>query len=171
VTAASEEPELPISPSELLPPPAGSTVPPPPDPGTLALQILAQINVNSTIIPPAHAIAPWEALVPGAAKQFLDQALSQSEHRQSLERKALDYDHKRGMAGINAGKWVVLGAFLLAGLAVWRNQPLVAGAISVSGLASLAAVFVIGKKTTGTEMLRKMLAMGRAARGQETQDS
>lgn len=142
------------------------------DPTKLLLQVLANVQVNTSIIPPASAIEPWERLVPGSAKQFLDQALTQSNHRQSLERKAIENDHTRAMAGISAGRWVVLGALALAGLAVWKGEQLVAAAITVGGLASLAAVFVIGKHESRSDLLRKMISMGRAAEGDtESPDS
>jgi uncharacterized membrane protein len=133
------------------------------------LQVLAQININPTIIPPATAIEPWEKMVPGAAKMFLDQAKQQADHRQGLETRALDYEHQRSMAGISAGKWVVVAAFAVVLFALWRGYPWVAGAISVSGLTGLAGVFVVGKSMTVGERFKKMISMGRAALGESNE--
>ena len=86
-------------------------------------------------------------------------AESQQAHRQKLETAVVNSDARQSMAGIVAGAVVVLAAFAVAGLFVWRGQPAYGIAAVLVPIVSLASVFVLGTHSRRNE---------RAARLEET---
>lgn len=95
-------------------------------------------------IPPPSALAQYEEILPGAADRILGMAESQQAHRQATETVVVDYEVRRGMAGLAAGVGVTLAAFALAGVLAALGQTTFGFATAMVAIASLAGVFVVG---------------------------
>lgn len=97
-----------------------------------------------TPIPPPGWIREYNEIVPGSAKQMIEDMHAQSEHRRRMEEievnAAVDNSKRGQWMGFSITMVVVVGGLALAYLGkdatyLW---------LSFSGLAALAAVFVIG---------------------------
>lgn len=95
-------------------------------------------------IPPPEALAHYERTLPGAADRILKMAESQQAHRQATETAVVNYEVRRGMAGLAAGVGVTLAAFALAGALAALGQTTFGFATAMVAIASLAGVFVVG---------------------------
>ena len=95
-------------------------------------------------IPPPEALARYEKTLPGAADRSLTMAESQQAHRQATETAVVNYEVRRGMAGLVAGVTVTLAAFALAGALAALGQTTFGFATAMVAIASLAGVFVVG---------------------------
>ena len=95
-------------------------------------------------IPPPEALALYERTLPGAADRILKMAESQQAHRQATESVVVNYEVRRGMAGLAAGVGVTLAAFALAGSLAALGQTTFGFATAMVAIASLAGVFVVG---------------------------
>ena len=95
-------------------------------------------------IPPPEALAHYERTLPGAADRILKMSESQQAHRQATETVVVNYEVRRGMAGLAAGVGVTLAAFALAGALAALGQTTFGFATAMVAIASLAGVFVAG---------------------------
>lgn len=99
---------------------------------------------RSPYIPPEY-LERYEAVVPGLARQIVEQANTQSAHRQDLERTVVSGAERRADRGQNYGLIIAL-AFLVATVILGiAGQPWLAGVLGTIDLVALVAVFVIGK--------------------------
>ena len=71
-------------------------------------------------------------------------AESQQAHRQATETTVVNYEVRRGMAGLAAGVVVTLAAFALAGALAALGQTTFGFATAMFAIATLAGVFVVG---------------------------
>jgi uncharacterized membrane protein len=103
----------------------------------------AAFSVSTPIAPPAW-MREYNEIVPGSAKQMMDDLHAQSEHRRRMEEKEIDAaigNSKRGQwMGYSVAMIAVVGGLTLAYLGkdatyLW---------LSFGGVAALAAVFVTG---------------------------
>lgn len=93
----------------------------PPDKAEKVQEIIAMSYKGP--VPPPAMLEQFEAIVPGAAKQIMDDAHAEHEHRRAMQTKDLDHVHEMNRKGLSA--------------AVWESR---AGQI----IAFILAVFVIG---------------------------
>jgi uncharacterized membrane protein len=138
-------------------------IPPPPNLGaseqahTLAMR--AEYSSFSGPLPPPEILARYNEIIPGGAERILSMAEPQSVHRESLESKVVDgnlANQKTGSlrAFILAMSVILLGAYLMAtGKDGWGFAAI------VTSLASLVAVFVIGKVEQKKEREEKAAAL------------
>lgn len=100
---------------------------------------------RSPYIPPEY-LERYEAVVPGLARQIVDQANAQTAHRQELERTVVSGAERRADRGQNFGLIIAL-AFLVATVILGLGgQPWLAGVLGSIDLVALVAVFVLGKQ-------------------------
>lgn len=89
------------------------------------IQVVERRETYSGPIPHPTILEEFDRIVPGAAKQIVDQAASETKHRQSLENKAMDAKIEIAKENINCYKkgqniatitciMLILGAFTLA---------------------------------------------------------
>lgn len=94
------------------------------------------------IVPPPHMLQQFEDVVEGSAKQIMEDAHRQLEHRHEMERKEIDSVvgiEKRGQIFA----FVITMTIVLGGLGLIFTDKGVAGfALLIPGLASLAGVFI-----------------------------
>lgn len=74
-------------------------------------------------IPDPHLIAQIEALVPGAAKQILEESLKEMQHRREIEKRELDLQQseiymvtgisKGEFASVSQGRWIGAVAYFV----------------------------------------------------------
>lgn len=103
-------------------------------------------------IPHPNILRQINDIVPGAAKQILDDAHGQTSHRQAMERKYLD----AGIENSKRGQWfgfivamtVVLGSMglIALGYSVWGFS------LALFGLAALVGVFVYTQRRESQEL-------------------
>jgi uncharacterized membrane protein len=103
-------------------------------------------------IPHPRILGQIDEIVPGAAKQILDDAHGQTAHRQEMERKYLD----AGIENSRRGQWfgfivamsVVLGSMglIALGYSVWGFS------LALFGLAALVGVFVYTQRRESREL-------------------
>lgn len=103
-------------------------------------------------IPHPRILRQIDEVVPGAARQIIDDAHGQTNHRQELERQYLD----AGIANSKRGQWfgfvvamtVVLGSMglIALGYSVWGFS------LALFGLSALVGVFVYTQRREGQEL-------------------
>ena len=101
----------------------------------------------------------YDFVHPGAAARILQLAEDQSRHRMSLERAVITSDVRRSWAGLVAG-FILGGSVLAAGTSLVAYSHDTAGAaIITSSMATIAGVFVYGRKSQATERVEKAKIM------------
>lgn len=96
-------------------------------------------------VPPPEWMEHYERIVPGSAKQMMDDAHEQSAHRRQIETKEVDANIRNA----GRGQWMGYSIGLigvLGGLAMAFFDVSLGGGVGVAltGLAALAAVYVTG---------------------------
>lgn len=103
-------------------------------------------------LPPPEMMLRYEEIAPGAARIILEMAQSQSNHRQGLEDQVV----KGNLASERRGQWqafvVSLAVIGLGGYMVRCGQTLFGLWLAVGTVASLAGVFIYGKRRQGSEL-------------------
>ena len=109
-------------------------------------------------VPPPDMLQGYENIVPGSAKQILDQASEQTTHRMRLEDKAVD----AGIDNSKRGQWfgfvIAMAVVGVGALAVFTGAGLIGVGLILPGLAGLVAVFVYSQRQQ-----QQQLEEGRAA--------
>lgn len=106
-------------------------------------------------LPPAHEVAEYEAVLPGAFDRLLSMTERQAAHRQARETKVVDVSLRME----ERGQWI---GFVLALLGILASTLLVVVGKSLEGLAALLAavaalvgVFVRQKRARESEVRRR----------------
>jgi uncharacterized membrane protein len=106
-------------------------------------------------LPPPELLARYNDVVPNGAERIIKMAENQQTHRQDLERTVVHGN----VASEKRGQWMGLtiatlvlacGVFLVA-----TGHPISGSTISIADVASLAGVFVYGKRAQRQELDRK----------------
>lgn len=106
-------------------------------------------------LPPPDALAAYDKIVEGAAEKIIGMAVSQSEHRQYLEKKVIESDIKNSKLGLVFG--LIIGLFGM-GAAVYCasiDQPTVGSILGGGTLAMIVSTFVYGSQSRKKERERK----------------
>ncbi len=119
--------------------------------GTTTTTQLVAASYSGPLPPPA-ALERYEQICPGASDRILKQWEAQTQHRQSIETAVV----ASNVAATARGQW--LGAFL-AIIVMAIGGTLIAGGKGAAGVtllvaevASLAAIFVLGKRRANREL-------------------
>lgn len=108
--------------------------------------------------PPANELEHYESVYPGFAEKLMERYVKQSEHRMSLENKAIDSGIKNSARGqvfafILALVTILIGAFL-----IYLDKDTLGIVVILSALASLVGVFIYGNKSKKDERIKKARA-------------
>ncbi len=123
--------------------------------------IQRQLSVSSFSgpIPPPEILSKYDEICPGAADRLIRMAEKQSAHRQSLESRALDCEHKRSMLGMMCGLVVAISGFAVAAWIAWLGHPWIGVLFASIDIVSLVGVFVYGKRHTAKERRERLEAV------------
>lgn len=103
----------------------------------------AESKIYRGPIPPPEYLEAYEKIVPGSAKEILDMARKQQEHRMSCERIIIDHDirvENRGQwMGLGLGGLCIAGSFFTACL----GYTSLASLFAVPALLGVISVFVL----------------------------
>lgn len=109
-------------------------------------QIITQVESFSGPIPHPQILSEYERIVPGSAAKILDMAVSQSEHRKSLEIKVISTNINNSKLGLWFGLIIGL-AGICAGTILSLHDKQIAGSVIGGGaLVSLVGVFIYGSQ-------------------------
>lgn len=142
------------------------------EPSILATEPSASDNINSLTLshtqtistysgptPPVELLHGYENLVPGSAKQILDQFVKQSDHRMGLEKKVVSSDIVRSWAGLASGLIVAL-AFVACGTwLAFQGHDGAGVTIATTSIVGLVGVFVYGTVSQRKERTEKAALM------------
>ncbi len=110
---------------------------------------LASFTAFSGPIPPPEFLKQYEFLVPGIAKRFLEEPLSEAKHRRALEQKMVDEKIRLS----RKGQWMAFSLALLsiiaAFIAIFLGYSLAGLGTFFISSASFAGVFIYAKKRQG----------------------
>ncbi len=109
-------------------------------------QIYAQAEIFSGPLPPPQILSEYERIVPGSAAKIIEMAVSQSEHRKSLEAKVIGSNVLNSKLGLWFG--LIIGLAGISGsvvLGVFGRQ-WSSGFLGAGTLVSLVSVFVYGSQ-------------------------
>lgn len=123
---------------------------------TRSKQMIAALYSGS--FPPAKELEHYESVYPGFAEKLMERYVKQSEHRMSLENKAIDSGIKNSARGqvfafILALVTILIGAFL-----IYLDKDALGIVAILSALASLVGVFIYGNKSKKDERIKKARA-------------
>lgn len=106
-------------------------------------------------VPPPEVMSQYEDLAPGSAKQMLDMAHAQQQHRMDMEKMVVSGNNRRAERGQVMAFSVVLLAFGFAGWMVFLGQALAGSTALFAAIASLAVVFIRGRSGQEKERAEK----------------
>ncbi len=105
-------------------------------------------------IPPPECLERYENICKGSAKQILDQAEKQSNHRISIEKEIISDIDCRVRAQHYSLVTIII-FFIAIMFAIYLNQPWVAGVLGTSQLALIASVFYKKERDKETKIASK----------------
>jgi uncharacterized membrane protein len=116
----------------------------------------AQISVTQSYegpIPPPSVLEGYERVSPGAAKQILQWAEEEANHRRAMERGVLEFSSRDQASAAKEAKLGQIFGFTIGLFAIacgsWvaiQGQPAAGAAIGGLPVAGLVAVFIIGRR-------------------------
>lgn len=133
--------------------PAGQT------PQTTSIQARFKGEYFSGPIPPPNLLERYNEVVSNGAERILAMAEKQSAHRESLETKVVDANLKSQRRG-QTQAFIVALAVILGGIYIMAKGYSGWGfAAIITSLASLVAIFAIGKREQRNERVEKSNAL------------
>jgi len=97
----------------------------------------------------------FERIHPGSAAMILKMATSQSEHRHHIERVVIESSARLSDRGLHYGFVVVLATLTAGVWLVSSGYPNHGAIVLGTQIPALAGVFVYGRRTQVSELLRK----------------
>ena len=122
-------------------------------------QITAASARFSGPLPPPEVLAKYNDALPGAAERIIAMAESQLHHRQGLEKAVIEANCKVQKSGPIYGFIICMTAILGGMYLVYVGKSTQGLAAIISALASLAVVFVVGRKKQQKELKEKSEAL------------
>jgi len=113
---------------------------------SLNRQISVQLESFSGPLPPPQVLAEYERVVPGAAAKILDMAMSQSEHRKSLETKVINSNIGNSKLGLWFGLFIGVVGIIAGTILGLHDKQIAGGVIGGGSLVSLVGVFIYGSQ-------------------------
>lgn len=123
--------------------------------GGQVTQRQVQVQQWSGPLPSPIDLKGYEEICPGAADRILSMAEKQNNHRIELETKVIRAQIGQGTSGQIFGFLIGLATVLGGVFCVLQNHEAAETTIVVSGAASVASVFVYGKKQQQKELKEK----------------
>ncbi len=102
-------------------------------------------QITSGPIPSPDILTGYDQIVPGAAERILQMAENDATHVHSMQASALEAKKIEVKRGQNYGLAIGIAALAVSALAIFLNQPWVAGTIGGTTVVGLVAVFVTGR--------------------------
>lgn len=96
-------------------------------------------------LPPPQILGLYNEIVPGMAERLLAAFESQQAHRHQLELETVRHGIWRSKNGLWCGLAVALGALLLAGAAIAKDQQVAGAVIGGGTLVGIVTLFVTGQ--------------------------
>ena len=122
-------------------------------------QITAHAAHFSGPLPPPEVLAKYNEAVPGGAERIIAMAEEQSRHRQLLEKTVIDSNCRTQRTGPVYG-FIVSMTAVVGGIYLVRLGKSPEGLASIiTALASLATVFILGRKKQEKELKQKSDAL------------
>jgi uncharacterized membrane protein len=118
-----------------------------------AFQLAAEFH--SGPLPHPDILAKYNDVIPNGAERMMQAFEKQQEHRQTLEKSVIGGNVKAETRGQWMGLAVTIGVLVLAGYIAHTGNQYAAGGVAVADIATLAGVFVYGKKTQRRELTQK----------------
>ena len=116
---------------------------------------VAQAYSFSGPLPPPEVLEKYNQCVPGLAERIITMAEQQSKHRQGLERTVVDSNTFVQKVGPFLGFVVAMTAVVGGILLILKGKDGYGLAAIITALASLAGVFIYGKKKQRKELAEK----------------
>jgi uncharacterized membrane protein len=110
-------------------------------------------------LPPPVILEGYDKLVPGSAKQILDDAHRQTSHRIAIERTVITSDVRKSYLGLAAGWTTAIYGLTWAGMLVLQGHPIAGTVLGGADLVALVSVFVYGTMSRRKERLEKAKVM------------
>lgn len=129
------------------------------------LQVSTSFSASASFsgpLPHPALLDQFERIVPGAAERIIRMAEEQAAHRRGLEKTAVEANAWSQKAGPVFGFIVAMTAILGGFVLVFYGHSTYGIAAIITALASLAAVFVVGRWKQGQERADKADAFVRA---------
>lgn len=95
-------------------------------------------------LPPPEILRAYNRIVPGSAKQIIDNVIEQSTHRRQLEAKVIAADIERSRLGLIVGGVVALACIAGGCVVAAISSPTAGGTIATASVIGLTSVFVYG---------------------------
>ena len=95
-------------------------------------------------LPPPGALQAYEDVLHGTADRILVAFEQQEEHRQYMEKTALNQTNRLRTMRMLLGSALILSVIAVVILAVFLNQPWVSASVFIGSLVSLVAIFFRG---------------------------
>ena len=121
--------------------------------------ISASIQYWAGPLPHPEILKEYDRLVPGSAKQLLDQAIKQSDHRMDLERRVTRSDSKRANWGLASALTVAIGSLGVCAYAIGHSAEWAASILGGGTIASLVYAFIYGTRSRREERIARAKLM------------
>ena len=137
--------------------------------GKILLEIQAKLTTEFLgPFPSPETLARLEKIVPGSAGQIIAMAMTQSAHRQHLEKTVVEGDMKKSWYGLWSGFAIgVIGIIGTVLLGIF-DHPVLGGILGGGTLVSLVSVFVIGTSRRQAEREGKVQAIAKDIKERST---
>jgi uncharacterized membrane protein len=106
-------------------------------------------------VPHPSILSGLDKVVPGSAKQVMDQFVAQGEHRREMERKYLKHENIRSLLGVIFAGLIVICSLAAGTFLVWNGKELVGSLFSAVPIGTVAWAFIYGTKSRQRERLEK----------------
>ena len=118
--------------------------------------VTARAEQFSGPIPPPQILNQYNQIVPGAADRIIAMAEGQAEHRQQLEKQAIDSDIKNSRLGLQYGLAIGLAAVIGATVCIVSGFEIGGSILGGTGLTGLVGVFVYGSRQQRKEREKRL---------------
>jgi uncharacterized membrane protein len=109
-------------------------------------------------LPPASQLREYESVLPGSADRILSMTERQAEHRQDIEKTAVNGGNRRSWWGLWTGFAISVIVLGLSAAIILSGHDAAGTALGAIDIAALAGVFVYGRSDQRRERVNKQAA-------------
>ena len=106
-------------------------------------------------IPPPEVIGEYNNIVPGSAEKIIEQALSQTSHRISIEKYMIKHNVRRAYWGQIYGFIIAFFGLSLGGFLIYKGHDFAGAILAGVTLCGMVTVFVIGREQRQKDVQEK----------------